>query len=137
MTTNEHKLARALVQAHVDPSVAPVVLEAVDGWADVVASAQAALEQQQRSADDLSRYYTVRELRLLLKLSDSGVRALLDSGALPQTRVGGSIRVPIADVERYLSEQTTRQVAAERRSPIPRMSPQDAETVKRYPFLAN
>ncbi len=137
MTTNEHKLARALVQAHVDPSVAPVVLEAVDGWADVVARAQAALEQQQRSADDLSRYYTVRELRLLLKLSDSGVRALLDSGALPQTRVGGSIRVPIADVERYLSEQTSRAEQAGPRQHRPRRSADDEQAIRQYPWIVD
>lgn len=134
MTTNEHKLARALVEAHVAPEVMPVVLEAVDGWADVVARAKEALEQQARTADDLSRYYTVKELRLLLKMSDSGVRSLLDSGVLPETRVGGSIRVAIADVNRYLAENTSRHepVSRQQRS---RRSPQDEDMIRKYPFL--
>lgn len=140
MTTNEHNLARALVEAHVDPTVAPLVLKSFDSWASKVEEAIDAIEQVRRSDDDLSRYYTVRELRLLLKLSDSGVRALLDSGVLPQTRVGageGSIRVPIADVNRYLEVQTTRSEPAPKRPPVSRRTPEDAEVLKRWPGLAN
>lgn len=136
MTTNEHNLARKLIEAHVDPAVAPIVLDAVDGWADVVATAKEALEQAQRHEDDLRRYYTVKELRLLLKLSDSGVRALIDSGALPETRIGGSVRVPIADVERYLAEHTSRHEAP-KRAPRPRFTPEDAEVLKRWPGIAD
>lgn len=136
MSSNEYKLARALVAAHVAPEVAETVLESLDVWAGVVDQAREAIEQQQRSADDLSRYYTVKELRLLLKLSDSGVRALIESGALPRTDVGGSIRVAIADVNRYLAEHTSRNEAPKPRAHRPRRSPQDEDTIQRYPWLA-
>ena len=36
--------------------------------------------EPRRTSDDLSRFYTVKELRLLFKMSDSGVRALLEAG---------------------------------------------------------
>lgn len=137
MTSNEHSLARALIEAHVDPAVAPVVLDAVDGWASVVEQAQDAIEQAQRSSDDLSRYYTVKELRFLFKMSDSGVRALLDQGALPVTRIGGAIRVPIVDANRYLDEHTTRNEPAPRRDPRPRRSPEEDEVLRRWPGLAD
>jgi excisionase family DNA binding protein len=137
MTTNEHKLARTLIAAHVDPAVAPIVLDAVDGWADVVTRARYALEQSKRSADDLHRYYTVADLMRLLRKSDSGVRAMLDDGTLPTTRVGGSIRVPIEAVERYLTDHTTRPDHVPRRTARARRSPQDEETIQRYPFLAD
>ena len=136
MTTNEHKLARTLIEAHVSPEVASVVLEALDKWASVAEQAQDALEQQQRTADDLNRYYTVKELRLLLKLSDSGVRSLIDSGVLPVTRIGGSIRVPIAAVDRYLAEHTTKHEPI-RRTPRPRRSAEDQQALERYPWLAD
>lgn len=137
MTSNEHSLARALIEAHVDPAVAPVVLEAVDGWVSVVERAQDAIEQAERTSDDLNRYYTVRELRLLFKMSDSGVRSLIDQGAFPSTRIGGSIRVPIVDANRYLDEHTTRNEPAPKRDPRPRRSPEDAEVLRQWPGLAD
>lgn len=137
MTTNEHKMARALVQAHVAPEVAEIVLESIDSWAGVVEQALDALEQAQRSEDDLRRFYTVKELRLLFKMSDSGVRALLEQGVLPVTRIGGAIRVPIADANRYLDEHTTRNTPTPKRAPIQRRPPEDLDVLRRWPGLAN
>jgi excisionase family DNA binding protein len=134
--TNEHKLARALVAAHVAPEVAPIVLESIDEWAGVVEQARDALENQQRNAEDLRRYYTVQELMLMLRKSDSGVRALLDDGTLPFARIGGGIRVPIDAVERYLEEQTTRNEQQKPRTQRRRRSEAEADVLNRYPWLS-
>ena len=133
----EYKLARALAAAHLPEEVAPVVLEAIDGWVDVVASARDALEQQQRSDDDLRRFYTVKELMLLLRRSDSGVRALLADGTLPATRVGDAIRVPIDAVETYLAQQTSRAEQPARRPRRPRRTPADEQAIQEFPWLAD
>ena len=134
----EHKLARALIVAHVDnPDVAEIVLDTVDGWAEVVAQAQEALEQQQRTADDLRRYYTVADLRTLLGKSDSGVRAMLEAGLFPVTRVGGSIRVPIATVDRYLADQTSTAAPAPPRPRGPRFTADEQDVLRRWPGLAS
>lgn len=135
MSSHEHKLARALVEAHVAPELAQTVLDAFDSWARVVEGARIALEQQERTEDDLRRFYTVRELRLLLRKSDSGVRALLDDGTLPVTRVAGSIRVPIVAVEAYLREQTSRAEQQPTRPRAVRRSASDAAAIERWPWL--
>jgi excisionase family DNA binding protein len=136
MTTNEHKLARTLIEAHTAPEVAPVVLEAFDQWVVVVEGARDAIEQQQRSADDLRRYYTVKELMLLLRKSDSAVRSMLKDGTLPYTTIGGSIRVPIAPVEQYLADRTEQHTPAPR-PPRQRFSPADADVVSQHPWLVD
>jgi hypothetical protein len=142
MTDTERNLARALVEAHTAPEVRSVVLDAFDSWAAKVQEAQEAIEQQARSEDDLNRFYTIPELRLLLRKSDSGVRALLDDGTLPFTRIGegrNSIRVPIAPVERYLTEQTIQNAAtpAKPRPAAPRLTPDEQAVVRRWPGLVD
>jgi excisionase family DNA binding protein len=136
MTTfREHRLARALVAAHVPDDVADTVLDAIDGWHDVVATARDAIEHASRSEDDLRRYYTVRELTMLFRKSDTAVRAMLDEGVLPQTRIGGSIRVPIAAAEQYLAEHTKLNEPTPR-DHRPRRSAEDEQALAQYPFLA-
>lgn len=44
-TTHEHKLARALVAAHVPEEVVDVVLDAIDGWHEVIEEAERAIER--------------------------------------------------------------------------------------------
>jgi excisionase family DNA binding protein len=47
---------------------------------------------------------TVRELHLILRIGRNQAYALVNSGRLGPCRVGGSIRVPKAAVERFLGQ---------------------------------
>ena len=135
--STEHELARALVLAHTDAAVAPVVLNAFDAWALKVASASEALERANREGVALERFYTIPELMVLFKKSDSGVRALLDRGDIAFTRIGGSIRVPIEEAERYLEENTNRKEQRTVRAAGAKRSIEDEEAIRRYPHLAS
>lgn len=141
MSDIDVRAVRVLVAKHVDEDVSEVVLKALDAWAVEVVAARAALEQAQRSASDLKRYYTVPELMRLMGRSDSRVRSLIEDGKLPCTRIEGSIRVSIEAVERYLAENTTNKpldtkpTTARRGKPVRDDVAQDA--IERYPFLAS
>lgn len=129
----EYKLARALVEAHVDPVVAGVVLDALDAWHEAVVDAEAALARIAHL--DTDAHLSVRQLAEWWGVSTDAIYQLVQKGDLPDRRVGGQIRVPVSAARAYLDEHTT---THEPPAPKPRASrtpPADAETVKQYPWL--
>ncbi len=132
-TSTEHKLARALVEAHVPDVVAPILLEAIDHWHEVVAEAERALERI--AILDTDAHLSVKQIAEWLNVSDDAVYKLVQEGHLPDRRVGGQIRIPVSAVRAYLDAQTTTHERPERKPRAPRTTAADAETVKRYPWL--
>lgn len=132
-TCQEHKLARALVAAHVPEEVADVVLSAIDGWHDVVEEAERAIERAELV--DVDAHLSVKQIASWFNVSDDAVYKLVAAGDLPDRRVGGQIRVPVTAARAYLEENTTTHETPERKQRPRRTTPADDDTVKRYPWL--
>ncbi len=45
--------------------------------------------------------YSVASVARMLDMSDSGVRGLIDSGAIHAIRIGRAVRIPAAELIRY------------------------------------
>lgn len=132
-TCHEHKLARALVAAHVSEEVADVVLAALDGWHEVVEEAERAIERA--ALLDVDAHLSVKQVAAWFNVSDDAVYKLVQAGDLPDRRVGGQIRIPVVAARAYLDENTTIHERPESKSRPRRITPADDETVKRYPWL--
>lgn len=49
-----------------------------------------------------NEFMTLNDIRMLLRMSDSAVRRLVKSRALPAVRIGGAIRVRKAALDEFL-----------------------------------
>lgn len=132
-TCREHKLARALVAAHVPEEVVDVVLDAIDGWHDVIEEAERAIERA--ALVDVDAHLSVKQVAAWFNVSDDAVYKLVAAGELLDRRVGGQIRIPASAAREYLDENTRMHDAPERKPRTQRITPADADTVKRYPWL--
>jgi excisionase family DNA binding protein len=132
-TLKEHQLARALVAAHVPEDVVDVVLDAIDGWHEVIEEAERAIERA--ALVDVDAHLSVKQVAALFTVSDDAVYKLVAAGELPDRRVGGQIRIPASSAWGYLEANTRMHDAPERKPRVRRMTPADADTVKRYPWL--
>ena len=54
----------------------------------------------------MAQLLTSREVQAELHLGKTTVYEMLRSGALPSVRIGGAIRVPAADLDRWVQEHT-------------------------------
>lgn len=131
--TTEHQRLRKLVEAYTDPDVAPLVVEKLDEWARVVADARDAIERA--SLVDVDAHVSVKQVAEWFNVSYDAVYKLVQSGSLPDRRIGGQIRIPVSAVRAYLDENTTVHERPDPKPRKPRTAPADAETIKRYPFL--
>jgi excisionase family DNA binding protein len=129
----EYKLARALVEAHVPPEVAPLVLDALDGWHGVVDKARAALQlvELERGATPLS----VVDAARVIGCSPTSVYRMIQRGDLPEVRVGRSIRVPVEAVQQYRDRNTRWHERPARAQPRDRRPLEDQQTVAEHPWL--
>lgn len=131
--SREYRLARALVEAHVDDAVAGVVLEAIDAWQHLALEAEAAVARAAQL--DVDAHLSVKQVAEWFGVSDDAVYKLVQTGKLPDRRVGGQIRIPVVAANAYLDEHTTTHEAPKPKPRAPRVPPADAETVKKYPWL--
>jgi excisionase family DNA binding protein len=60
---------------------------------------------------ETQRFLTVSELAALLRVSRATAYGLVAGGEVPSVRVGGSLRIPRAELERQLEESTTKPAA--------------------------
>ncbi len=49
---------------------------------------------------------SARDLMVRWRVSRAHVYRLIESGAIASTRIGGSVRIPIVDIERFECEHT-------------------------------
>jgi excisionase family DNA binding protein len=68
------------------------------------ATIEIALASQQTTARDLLR---IEEVALACNCSCDTIRRLIKRQRLPATRIGNGIRVPAAELKRYLESQAT------------------------------
>jgi excisionase family DNA binding protein len=61
--------------------------------------------------NDEQRFLTVDELAVFLRVSRSKAYQLVWSGEVPSVRIGGSWRIPRAELERHLEESATKPAA--------------------------
>jgi excisionase family DNA binding protein len=64
------------------------------------------------SEDTSNAFLTVRELAALLRISRKTAYLLVKTGEIPSVKVGGSYRIPRAELERQLAESATTNPAA-------------------------
>lgn len=59
------------------------------------------MARRRSSAQTARLAYSVATVAELLDMSDSGVRGLIDSGAIHAIRIGRAVRIPAAELIRY------------------------------------
>jgi excisionase family DNA binding protein len=131
--TSEHQRLRKLVEAYTDPDVAPLVMDKLDEWAQVVEQAREASERAAATSPDA--HLSVRQIAEWLNVSQDAVYKLVQAGELPDRRVGGQIRIPASFVRDYLERNTTMRERAQRQPAQRPSSPEVQATLKRYPWL--
>jgi excisionase family DNA binding protein len=131
--TSEHQRLRKLVEAYTDPDVAPLVMDKLDEWAQVVEQAREASERAAASSPDA--HLSVRQIAEWLNVSQDAVYKLVQAGHLPDRRVGGQIRIPAAAVGEYLEQNTTVRERQQRRAAQRPRPAADEQTIKQFPWL--
>ena len=69
-----------------------------------------ALQETDRSVIDLTTetFYKASQVATILQCSRNHVYVLINTGEMPSVKLGGSVRVPKSQLERFLSQSMNR-----------------------------
>lgn len=131
------RLARTLVEKHVDEDVAAIVLEAFDEWHDELETVRNAAARAWVADGD--GYVSVRQIVERWSCSDEHVRRLIADAHLPATRLGNLVRIPLAAVVSYEEDRIVRAVPKRVNTTRRRTAQQrvDDDVLEQYPWLSS
>jgi excisionase family DNA binding protein len=132
MTNEDRKqLAREIVQAHVPPAMANVVLDAIDE------PPQVSTTGTEMAADP---FLTVQEVAEIFsspgrRVHPSTVYRMIDRGELAEQRIGRSRRVRRSEVQRYLADNEHLAPKPEPKARVVRRSADEARVLAEHSWL--